>query len=117
MTQQTLDLAPSLGPQLGGFHRAPKPTELSSAKAVYRKLPAQHLRVLEALQDAPRGLTGWQLAERLSMLRGSVSRATTMLERDGLIRTDGTRKEVATGATASVWVVTAGGIEQLRAAK
>lgn len=77
-------------------------------KGIHRSIAARHGdRIATALRENPRGLTDFELAERLGMYLSSVNAARNSLLRKGIVAATAERRPSGRGGMATVWRVVA----------
>lgn len=85
-------------------------TSHEAAQFARRNASALRARCLEALQAAgARGLTDFELADRIGSQQTSAGRRRLDLERAGLVEHAGTTRPAPSGASAKVWRTTTKG--------
>ena len=111
MVQQ--DLLEWPGRAGSNVHKDARDTEIEAAECVAPKVTGLRLKALTALRDAPAGLTGSQVAQKMDAWLYSVKPRLTELDRMKLVEDSQRREKNDRGRKEVVWQITAAGREFL----
>ena len=108
--QDLLDWPGRAGPNV---HKDARDTEIEAAEFVAPKVTGLRLKALIALRDAPAGLTGSQVAQKMDAWLYSVKPRLTELDRMKLVEDSQRREKNDRGRKEVVWQITGAGREFL----
>ena len=95
-------------------HKNAKDTERMAAEFIAPKVTGLRLKALQSLAAAPSGLTGSQVADKMTAWLYSVKPRLTELQNMGLAEDSGERKLNERNRPEVVWQITPAGAEFLR---
>ena len=108
--QDLLEWPGRAGPNV---HKDARDTEIEAAEFVAPKVTGLRFKALTALRDAPAGLTGSQVAQKMGAWIYSVKPRLTELDRMRLVEDSQRREKNDRGRKEVVWQITAAGREFL----
>src|SRR3990167_5325228 len=98
-------LRPWQRPTPGRTHALSVDTERAAARKVAPRTGTLRAKIVEALQQAPEGLTAYELWDAIGGLQYSVFPRVPELVRAGLVVDSGERRATPSGSAAIVWVL------------
>lgn len=87
---------------------------MKAALAMVPKAGTQNYEVLRVIANASKGRTRWEVTDLTGILRTSVCRCFTTLERNGYVKDSGRTRQGPMGAEESVYIPTDRGRRFLR---